>query len=107
MVRRTPSLVAIVAERMLHCKATQVEMVSDSVGDEGKVNSRAAKADCPKRIHTGVIAFRNDAMRALEPARDTAAKPQARTYASQSRINASAAGAACTYRIRRLTVAAP
>ena len=28
-------------------------------------------------------------------------------YANQSRINASAAGAACTYKIRRLTVAAP
>ena len=28
-------------------------------------------------------------------------------YVSQSRINASAAGAACTYRMRRLAVAAP
>ena len=30
-----------------------------------------------------------------------------RSYASQSRMSPSAAGAACTYKIRRLTVAAP
>ena len=38
---------------------------------------------------------------------DDAGRQGERIYASQSRISASAAGAACTYKIRRLTVAAP
>ena len=56
--RRTPSLAAILEERMWQCKAMPA----------GKVND---------------------------------------LYASQSRISAMAAGAACTNRILRLTVTAP
>jgi hypothetical protein len=48
MTRWTPSLVAIVAERMLQCKAMQAEMVQRLQGSNRKVNSRAAMLPAQK-----------------------------------------------------------
>jgi hypothetical protein len=57
---RTPSLVAIVAERMLHCKAMRVEMVSDSGATKARL-IRGQESGLPKKNPFDLTAFRNAA----------------------------------------------